>query len=137
MPLQVNLCIPTQPLASLTVDYVQLPSVDGRMGVLVNHAPLRCILAPGVVMCRLPDDSIRVFSVSSGLAMIRKNVVTILADAAESAENIDPVRAHAARDRAVARLGGVDQDRIDRARAEAALQRAMARLEAVRLVGKH
>ncbi len=137
MPLQVNICIPTQPVANLTATYVQLPSASGSMGVLPDHAPLRCELVPGVVVCRLTDETERVFSVSSGLAGIRKNVVTILADTAEDAQNIDPSRAQAARERAMKRLhGGDSADIIDRVRAEAALRRALARLEAVRMVGK-
>jgi F-type H+-transporting ATPase subunit epsilon len=136
MTLQVNLCIPTQPVANLTATYVQLPSISGSMGILRGHAPLRCELAAGVVMCRLSDESVRVFSVSSGLAVIRNDTVTILADTAEDAKNIDPSRAQAARERAVGRLSGGDPGLIDRTRAEAALRRALARLEAVRMVGK-
>lgn len=136
MTLQVNLCIPTQPVANLTATYVQLPSISGSMGILRGHAPLRCELAAGVVLCRLSDESERVFSVSSGLAVIRNDTVTILADTAEDASSIDPTRAQAARERAVGRLSGGDPGLIDRTRAEAALRRALARLEAVRLV-KH
>jgi F-type H+-transporting ATPase subunit epsilon len=136
MTLQVNLCIPTQPVANLSASYVQIPSVSGSMGILRSHAPLRCELAAGVVVCRLSDQSERVFSVSSGLAVIRNDTVTILADTAEDANNIDPSRAQAARERAVERLSGGDPGLIDRTRAEAALRRALARLEAVRLVGK-
>ncbi len=134
MPLQVNLCIPTQPLANLTAIYVQLPSAAGSMGILPSHAPLRCELAPGVVVCRLTDETERVFSVSSGLAVIRNNTVTILADTAEDAQNIDTSRAQAARERALRRLGGDEAGMIDRVRAEAALRRALARLDAVRSV---
>ncbi len=136
MPLQVNLLIPTQTVANLTAEYVQLPSTVGSMGVLPDHAPLRCELAPGVVVCRLTDETERVFSVSSGLAIIRKNVVTILADTSEDAQKIDSERAQAARERATKRLSGEEAGKIDRARAEAALHRALARLDAVRLV-KH
>lgn len=134
MPLQVNLCIPTQPLANLTATYVQLPSAAGSMGVLPGHAPLRCELMPGVVVCRLVDETERFFSVSSGLAVIRNNMVTILADTAEDAQKIDLSRAQAAQERALRRLSEDQPGLIDRVRAEAALRRALARLEAVRLV---
>lgn len=136
MPLQVNLLVPTQAIANFTADYVQLPSVMGSMGILPDHAPLRCELAAGVVLCRLADETERVFSVSSGLAEIRKNMLTILADTAEDAQKIDASRAQAALVRAEKRLGGQEEGAIDRVRAEAALRRALARLEAIRMVGK-
>jgi F-type H+-transporting ATPase subunit epsilon len=135
MSFQVNVSIPIQPLASLDVNYVQLPSAEGSMGVLQNHAPLRCTLVPGVVLCRLPDQSVRVFSISGGVAMVRNNVVTILADIAEDAHAIDSHRAEAARERALQRLREGSPE-INRARAEAALHRSLARIQARFLVDR-
>jgi len=136
MAIQVTLNIPTHNVADFSAIYVQIPSAEGSMGILKNHAPLRCELIPGTVICRLPDQSLKVFFVSSGLAMVQSNTVTILADTAELADEIDLTRAEAARNRALGRLCEGTMH-IDRARAEAALHRSLARLEAVRYLKTH
>lgn len=129
MPVLVKICVPTKQIAEVEAEYVQIPSAQGAMGVLPNHAPLRCVLEPGIVNCRLPGNKFAVFAVSTGLAIIEDNVVTILADSAERAEDIDLARAQAARDRAQERIRTMDS-RIDHARAEAALKRSLARIHA-------
>lgn len=129
MPLQFNLSVPTNQIAEMTVEYVQLPSEEGSMGVLQGHAALRCALEPGVVVCRTPDKKNHYFFVSSGLAMIQNDVVTILADSAERAEQIDEERARKAGARARERMQSGSAN-VDRARAEAALARALARIRA-------
>lgn len=136
MPLQVILTVPTHTAAELEAEYVQMPSADGSMGVLINHAPLRCVIVPGVVMIRAADRTEKVFAVSNGVAIIRNNEVSIMVDSAEPAESIDAARAEAARDRAHERLAK-PQSGLDLARAEAALRRAMARLKAVEAAQRH
>lgn len=128
MPLQVKISVPTKQIAELEAEYVQLPSEQGNMGVLPHHAPLRCVLEPGVVNCRLPGGKTVSFFVSTGLATIEDNVVTILADSAERVEDIDLSRAEAARDRAQERIRTLNGN-IDHARAEAALKRALVRIQ--------
>ena len=103
------------------------------MGVSPQHAPLRCILDPGVLNCRLKDGSTQVFAVATGLARVENDVVTVLADAAERGADIDVGRAEAAKERARQRLHSMDSH-IDHTRAEAALERALARIQAARRV---
>jgi len=134
MPVLVKVCVPTRKVAELEAEYVQIPSAQGNMGVLPSHAPLRCVLDSGVVTCRLPDNGTEVFAVSTGLATIEDDVVTILADAAENARDIDSGRAEAARQRASERVRSMEPS-VDHARAEAALKRSLARLQASRMVG--
>ena len=133
MPVQVKVCVPTKQIAQLEVEYVRIPSAQGNMGVLPNHAPLRCLLEPGIVNCREPGNKTSTFAVSTGLAVIENDVVTVLADSAERAEDIDVARAQAARDRAEERIRTLDA-KIDQARAEAALRRALARIQASGMV---
>ena len=134
MPLQLKLSVPTKEVADMTVEYVQLPSEEGSMGVLQNHAPLRAALEPGVLTARDLEHKNHYFFVSSGLAMIQDNVVTILADSAERAEDIDEARAQAAADRARERIGNPSPE-IDIRRAEIALARAIARMNAKHKLG--
>ena len=134
MPLQLILTVPTNQIADMTVEYVQLPSEEGSMGILQNHAPLRAALEPGVLTVRDTDHNEHFFFVSSGLAMIKDNVVTVLADSAEKAEDIDEARAMKASERARERILSPSPS-IDRARAEAALARAIARIKAKHKIG--
>ena len=99
------------------------------MGVLPNHAPLRCVLEPGIVSCRKSDNSEEIFAVSTGLAMIRNDEVVVMADAAERGDQIDLERARASEQRARERLHAMDSS-IDIDRAEIALKRALVRMQA-------
>jgi F-type H+-transporting ATPase subunit epsilon len=129
MPVLVKICVPTKQIAELEAETVRIPSAQGNMGVLPNHAPLRCALEPGLVKCRLPGNKTSIFFVSTGLAIVENDVVTVLADSAERAEDIDLTRAEAARKRAEERVHTLDR-KIDYTRAEAALKRALVRIQA-------
>jgi len=135
MPMEITIAVPTHPVDSFEASYVHLPSEEGSMGVLQNHAPLRCVLDTGIVTCRLPDASERAFFVSGGLAMIADNKVLVLADTAEPAEDIDIERVRAAEERARKRLLDQTSD-TDRARAEASLKRSLFRLKANQAAGR-
>ncbi|HYG59391.1 MAG TPA: F0F1 ATP synthase subunit epsilon [Symbiobacteriaceae bacterium] len=115
-------------LKDATTDTVIIPSTEGSMGILHNHAPMVTALKAGVLRFKQGNSFTRV-AVSGGFLELSQNRITVLADTAEPGETIDLLRAQEARKRAEARL----RDRaanIDRARAEAALQRAVARLKA-------
>ena len=134
MPLQLNLSVPTNQIAEMTVEYIQLPSEEGSMGVLQNHAPLRAALQPGVITVRDMEKKTHHFFVSHGLVMIKDNVVTVLADSAENAEDIDANRAQESESRARERIQSPSPE-IDRIRAEMALARAIARISAKHKMG--
>ena len=72
--------------------------------------------------------------ISGGFADVNNNVLSVLAESAEQAADIDAARAQAARERAEKRLAE-KQEGLDQVRAEAALQRAMTRLQVVQFLG--
>lgn len=114
------------------VDMVMLPGATGEMGILPHHAPLLSLLKYGVIKVR-HDGKEELFTVAGGLAEVQPDIVTILADAAENVEEIDIVRAKAAKKRAeeaLARIPRTDQDAY--LRMEAALRRSNLRLDVVR-----
>lgn len=80
-----HLCIVTA--EGTTVDeaaeYCRLPTADGSVGILADHAPMLCALSEGEVRCRMEDGQERRFRVPAGVASIRDNSVTILTDRAE------------------------------------------------------
>jgi F-type H+-transporting ATPase subunit epsilon len=85
------------------VDMVVAPGADGVMGILPDHMPLLSTLKVGELkVCR--GANVDVFAISGGVIEIRPDSVTILADAAERADEIDVARAEEARRRAEAEL---------------------------------
>ena len=113
-------------------DIVNIPGMDGDMGILPNHAPLLSTLRFGVINVRSGGVN-RYFTVAGGVVEVQPKIVTILADTAENVEEIDIARAQAARDRAEEYLRtGPKPDTVDFMRMDAALRKSNLRLEAVR-----
>jgi F-type H+-transporting ATPase subunit epsilon len=111
---------------------LRAPGVMGSLGVLARHIPFMTALTPGEVIIRGPDG-VRHVAVSGGFLEVLKAGVTVLAETAEFAEEIDRTRAEQSRDRAKERLRSRNVE-IDRARAEAALARAVARLRVIQRI---
>ena len=114
------------------VDIVVLPGAVGEMGILPHHAPVLTILKYGVIKIRRSGKE-NLFAVAGGIAEVQPDVVTILADAAENVEDIDIVRAKAAKKRAEDALANITPDDRDTYLImEAALRRSNLRLDVVR-----
>jgi F-type H+-transporting ATPase subunit epsilon len=109
------------------VDIVVAPGIDGELAVLPHHAPLMTILQPGELRVRKGGEEIYM-AITGGFLEVRPDRVTILADAAERAEDIDAARAEEAKRRAEERLSG-KMSEADMTRAEAALRRSLLRLK--------
>ena len=115
------------------VDIVILPGADGEMGILPHHAPVLTTLKYGVIKIRRNGKE-ELFAVAGGVAEVQPTIVTVLADAAENIEEIDIVRAKAARKRAEDVLANLspETDRDTALVMEAALRRSKLRLDVVR-----
>ena len=107
---------------------VFLPASEGDIGVAPRHAPLLTLLKPGEVRVRTPDGNEQVFYVGGGALEIQPNVVTVLADTALRAKDIDEAAALAAKQRAEEALKD-RAGRIDHAEALAELARIAAQLK--------
>ncbi len=118
------------------VDMVAIPGKDGDMGILPHHAPLLSTIRPGVIKVRRSKEEL-LFTITGGLVEVQPDIVTILADAAESLEEIDIARAEEAKRRAEQRLKeGVPPGTDAYLAAEAALSRSTLRLEMARRFGR-
>ena len=115
------------------VDIVILPGAAGEMGILPNHAPVLTTLKFGVIKVRLQGKE-ELFAVAGGVAEVQPTIVTVLADAAENLEDIDILRAKAAKKRAEDALANLspESDRDVYFIMETALRRSNLRLEMVR-----
>jgi F-type H+-transporting ATPase subunit epsilon len=107
---------------------VSAPGAEGQLGILPRHAALLTFLKAGPLRIVLNDAEEPIY-VTGGFLEVSNNRVTILADAAEHAENIDQARAEAARRAAQERLAQAQSD-VDRTEAVAELERAISRLRA-------
>jgi F-type H+-transporting ATPase subunit epsilon len=112
-------------------DFVLVPGSEGELGILPRHVALLTPLAPGSVKVR-NDGEEQFFFVSGGFLEVLPDRVTVLADAAERAEDIDEARAEESRRRAASLLEQKVSD-ADVAAASAALARAEARLRLAEL----
>lgn len=112
------------------VDVVLAPGIDGQLGILPHHTPLLVLLQAGELRARAGEEEMY-FAVSGGVMEVLRDQVTVFADTAERAEEIDLARAEEARRRAEA-LVHRRVDVLDFARAEAALRRSLARIKVAR-----
>lgn len=118
------------------VDIVNLPGIEGRMGILPNHSPLLTVLDFGEVITRQNGQE-AFFAIGGGFAEIQPDKVIVLADSAESADEIDIQRAEEARERALKAMEeGVKLDMDTYALIERSLQKANLRLDVSRRRGK-
>jgi F-type H+-transporting ATPase subunit epsilon len=108
------------------VNVVVAPGIEGELGILPHHAPLLTVLQPGEIRV-IKDGEETNIAVTGGFLEVLANKVTILADAAERAEEIDVERAEEAVRRAEERVERRGAD-MDMARAVATMRRAQVRL---------
>lgn len=111
------------------VQFMVAPAVDGQIGVMKNHAPLVAALNIGVLRYKGAAGQDEKIAISGGFMEVIDNTGRILAETAEKGEEVDVLRAKAARERAERRLAQRDEA-INYARAEQALKRSIARLKA-------
>lgn len=125
--LQLEIVTPDRLVVRDVAQQVQIPGRNGYIGVLPGHAPLITELAVGEITYRAGGADHRL-ACAWGFAEVLPDKVTILAETAERADEINVARAREAHDRAEHRLKG-GQSEIDYDRALNALQRADVRLQ--------
>jgi F-type H+-transporting ATPase subunit epsilon len=109
---------------------VFLPASEGDIGVAPRHAPLLTLLKAGEVRVKTPEGEELSFFVGGGVLEIQPQRVTVLADTAARAKDLDEAAAVAARQRAEEVLAG-QVDRVTQAQALAEPQRAIAQIKMI------
>ena len=124
--IQLEVVTPERLVVNEAAEYIEIPGITGYIGVLPGHAPLITELAVGAINYKTGAQT-RHLAVAWGFAEVLGHKVTILAETAERAEDIDVTRAQAAKQQAedTLRKAGADGN----AQAQAALQRAQAWLD--------
>ncbi len=125
--IELQILTPDKLLVKEQVDEVEVPGTLGYFGVLPGHTPMLASLAVGEMWYRKGQEKIYL-SLAYGFCEVLPQRVTILAQLAERAEEIDVARAEEARRRAEARLAQAKD--VDYERARSALLKSLARLQA-------
>jgi len=111
------------------VDMVIAPGTQGELGILPHHAPLMTALTYGELTIRREGQDDEFIAIGGGFLEVGPDHVTILADSAERADEIDEARAEEAHLRAEELMAQRKEEDVDLARAEAALRRSMVRIK--------
>lgn len=124
----LKLVTPSRLLIDEEVDEVTAPGALGQFGVLPNHISFLTLLEIGEMSYKQGGERYRL-ALSGGYAEVLDNVMTVLANAAEYADEIDVAAARTAKERAETKLAELNRDDTEFAGAEAALRWALVRLE--------
>ena len=125
--LQLQIVSADRSLVNETVDEVEIPGFDGYFGVLPGHTPLLAVLQVGELWYRQGNEK-HYLMIAFGFAEVQPDRVTILAQMAEKADEIDLARAEAAKKRAEERIARPTLD-MDAERARIALLKSLIRLQ--------
>jgi len=125
--LLLEIVTPDRSLVREEVDEVQIPGAEGYFGVLPGHTPLLATLKVGELWYRVGPEK-HYLAIAGGFVEVLPDRVTILAQIAERAQDVDPARAEAAKKRAEERLAQPPQD-INFERARLALTKSLVRLQ--------
>ena len=130
MTLHIDIVSAEAEIFSGTVTMVYAPAEMGEVGIAPRHAPLLTRLKPGEVRVQTQEGEELSFFVSGGMLEVQPHVVTVLADTAIRAADLDEAQALEARERAEKMLADKSAD-IDYAKAQSELAQSMAQLAAI------
>jgi F-type H+-transporting ATPase subunit epsilon len=127
--IHIEIVTPERKLVSETATEVSVPGRSGYLGILPGHAPLISELAVGEISYRTPEGTSKHLACAWGFVEVLPDKVTILAEIAERAEDIDIARARAARERAEAAMKTATGSAEEQRKAHEDMLRATTRLE--------
>ncbi len=135
MKLHVDIVSAEGEIFSGDAKMVFAPAIMGEVGIAPRHAPLLTQLKPGAVRVRNEQGEDEAIFVNGGILEVQPHHVTVMADSAERAADIDEARAAQAKRDAEDALENASAD-IDLARAQAELAEAAARLHLIQKLKK-
>lgn len=135
MTIHVDIVSAEQEVFSGLAEMLFAPAEMGEVGIAPRHAPLITKLNPGEVRVKINDRESQEFYVSGGLLEVQPHVVTVLADTAIRAHDIDEAKALQAKTRAEEMLSD-NSGKFDYARAQAQLAEAVMQLKTLERLRK-
>jgi F-type H+-transporting ATPase subunit epsilon len=127
VPIQLEIVTPERLVYQDEVESVNVPGVEGELGILPHHAPLVSTLGYGELRIR-KGGAEESFAIVGGFVQVRPDKVVVMAETADIASEIDVAKAEEARREAERALEGGYQEGADLAAARAALQQALLRI---------
>jgi F-type H+-transporting ATPase subunit epsilon len=134
MPIQLDIVTPERLAFSEEVDAVNVPGIEGELGILPHHAPLVSTLGVGELRIRKGSTE-ESFAIFGGFLQVLPDKVVVLAETADMASEIDLAKAGEARREAEKALETGYHEGVDLAAARAALQLALLRIRVAE--GRH
>ena len=128
----LQIVTPERSVVSTQADEVMLPGVEGYLGALPGHTPLLTSLKIGEIKYRI-GTTVRYLAVSWGFAEILPDRITVLADIAETGDEIDVDGARREKEQAEKRLKSPDADFLS---VQVALEQALVRLQVAAKSGR-
>jgi len=135
MTIHVDIVSAEQQIFSGTCQMVNAPAVMGEVGIMPRHTPLLTRLKPGEVRVTTESGTEEFYYVSGGMLEVQPHHVTVLADTALRAKDLDEAAAMEAKQRAEQALKDRSSD-MDYARAQAELAEAVAQLQTIQRMRK-
>ncbi len=126
--IHLDIVTPERTVSSEETDEVIAPGYLGLFGVRPSHAPLLTAIEPGELRFKTGDQLHR-FAIGGGFVEVSDDRITVLADTAEAAEDIDVSRARAAGEDAHKRLAALREDNPEFRLEWARLKRSAARIK--------
>ena len=133
--LQLKIVTPDRTLLDAPVEAVYVETLDGQIGILSGHVPLLTALKIGVLRFTQKGKEEHV-ALMGGMLETNGQQISVLANSAGLAYEIDELRALAAKERAEAKLHEV-QDHVEVDKTQMSLARAMVRLNLLKDLGVH
>jgi F-type H+-transporting ATPase subunit epsilon len=127
VPLRLEIVTPERLAFEEDVDSVNVPGIEGELGILPHHAPLVSTLGVGELRIRKGGTE-ELFAIAGGFVQVRPDKVVVMAEMADIAAEIDVEKAQEARREAERALEGGYQEGADLSAARAALQQALLRI---------
>ena len=135
MTIQVDVVSAEASIFSGLAEFVVLPGEVGELGILPGHMPLMTRIRPGEVRIKLPDGKEETIVVAGGLLEVQPGLVTVLADTAIRAHDIDEAKALEAKQRAEEAMKNASSD-FDLAKATSEFAMMAAQFAAIQKLRK-
>ena len=136
MTVHVDVVSAEEAIFSGLVEFAVFPGKAGELGIYPRHTPLLTRIKPGTVRLKVPDQSeFEMVYVSGGMLEVQPHLITVLADTAARAADLDEAKALEAKKRAEEALQNRKAE-IDYAAAEAELSQAIAQLQTIERLRK-
>lgn len=135
MTVNLNVVSAEESLFSGRIESLQITGSEGELGIMPGHAPLITSLKPGMARIIKYGGDEEVIYLSGGMLEVQPNNVTVLADVATRADDLDEQAALDAKQRAEEHMNAQSDD-VDYAEVAAELARAIAQLRVIQVTKK-